>query len=287
MVQWLEEPNNQAVLRRGSGFTKKAALASLVSQLPSKSSQQVVDKYGNIKKSYSKAAQMNDQPGWGLGEEDLAEGKATQRSKLLSACPFFFRLDAIWGNKSNVMSPVAFIPPVTFESGSCSDGAQDLGNDSGLRDILDSELSRTRTDDDRQRLPSCSSTPLPLGRNRSNPATKVGRRRAIPRPAQLSDSEDDEGIRTRKKKKSNLTLGDAIVELSAAWAKGDQLKYSLLEKQLAQQKEQDEKEFELKKRRLDIEQEKAKAETLKYQLLLAQLQRDRHEEENMVDLEGL
>jgi hypothetical protein len=80
MVQWLEEPNNQAVLRRGSGFTKKAALASLVSQLPNKSSQQVVDKYGNIKKSYSKAAQMNDQPGWGLAEDDLAEGKTTQRS---------------------------------------------------------------------------------------------------------------------------------------------------------------------------------------------------------------
>jgi hypothetical protein len=210
--------------------------------------------------------------------------------KLLSACPFFFRLDAIWGNRPNVISPVAFIPPVTFGSGSCSDGAQDLGNDSGLRDILGDELSRTRTDDDtgnRERSPSLSSTPLPLGINRSSPAIKVGRRRVIPRPAQLSDSEDDDGIRTRKKKKSNLTLGDAIVELSAAWAKGDQLKYSLLEKQLAQQKEQDEKEFELKKRRLDIEQEKAKAETLKYQLLLAQLQRDRHEEENMVDLEGL
>ena len=80
MVQWLEEPSNQAMLKRGSGYTKKAALASLVSRLPGRTSQQVVDKYNNTKRSYTKAAQMTDQSGCGLTENDLAEGKTTTRS---------------------------------------------------------------------------------------------------------------------------------------------------------------------------------------------------------------
>jgi len=80
MVQWLEDPNNQAKFRKGSGLTKKAALTLLVNQLPNKTSQQVSDKYGNLKRAYAKAAQLNDQSGWGLMEEDLDEGILTQRS---------------------------------------------------------------------------------------------------------------------------------------------------------------------------------------------------------------
>ena len=80
MVQWLEEPPNQSRFKKGSGFTKKAALAPLVSQLPNRTPQQVSDKYSNIKRAYTKAAQLNGQSGWGLVEGDLTEGRMTQRS---------------------------------------------------------------------------------------------------------------------------------------------------------------------------------------------------------------
>jgi len=33
LVQWIEEPGNQARFKKGSGLTKKAALAPLVDQL--------------------------------------------------------------------------------------------------------------------------------------------------------------------------------------------------------------------------------------------------------------
>jgi hypothetical protein len=51
MVRWLEEPSNQTDFRKGSRLTKKVALTPLVNQLPSKTLQQVSDKYGNLKKS--------------------------------------------------------------------------------------------------------------------------------------------------------------------------------------------------------------------------------------------
>jgi hypothetical protein len=79
MVQWLEEPSNQSRFKKESGLTKKAALAPLASQLSSRTAKQIFDKYCNIKKSRSKAARLNDQSGWGLTEEDLAEGTMTQR----------------------------------------------------------------------------------------------------------------------------------------------------------------------------------------------------------------
>jgi len=80
IVQWLEEPSNQSRFKKGSGLTKKAALAPLASQFPNKTPQQISDKYHNIKRARSKAAKLNDQSGWGLMEEDLAEGTMTQRS---------------------------------------------------------------------------------------------------------------------------------------------------------------------------------------------------------------
>jgi len=83
MVQWLEEPSNQSKFKKGSGMTKKGALSSLVSQIPSKTAKQIFDKYCNIKKAHSKAARLNDQSGWGLMQEDLADGTTTQRSMLL------------------------------------------------------------------------------------------------------------------------------------------------------------------------------------------------------------
>jgi len=53
MVQWLEDPSNQAKFRKGSLIPKKTALTSLVNQLPNKTSQQVSDRCGNLKRTNS------------------------------------------------------------------------------------------------------------------------------------------------------------------------------------------------------------------------------------------
>jgi hypothetical protein len=42
---------------------------------------------------------------------------------------------------------------------------------------------------------------------------------------------------SRKKKKHNLTLGDALAKLSAARTKGDWVKYNLIEKQIVQEEQ--------------------------------------------------
>jgi hypothetical protein len=75
LVQWIKEPGNRARLKNGSGFTKKADLTPLVDRLATRNSQQV---FNSIKRSHMKAAQMNNQSGWGLTKEDLDEGKTTQ-----------------------------------------------------------------------------------------------------------------------------------------------------------------------------------------------------------------
>jgi len=53
MVQWLKEPSNQSKFKKRSGLTKKSALTQLVGQLPYKTPQQVLDKYGNLKRAYA------------------------------------------------------------------------------------------------------------------------------------------------------------------------------------------------------------------------------------------
>jgi hypothetical protein len=58
LVQWIEEPDNQARLKKGSGLTKKAALAPLVDRLVARNAQKVVEKFTNIKRSHMKAAQI-------------------------------------------------------------------------------------------------------------------------------------------------------------------------------------------------------------------------------------
>ena len=79
----LEEPSNEYRFNKGSGATKKAALAPLARWFPRKTAKQIFDKYSNIKRPHSKAAQLNAQPGWGLMDEDLADGMMTQRSMFI------------------------------------------------------------------------------------------------------------------------------------------------------------------------------------------------------------
>jgi hypothetical protein len=68
-VQWLEEPSNQSRFKKGSGLMEKAALAPLANKFPNRTPQQMSEKYNNIKRARSEAAQLNDQSGWGLMKE--------------------------------------------------------------------------------------------------------------------------------------------------------------------------------------------------------------------------
>ena len=61
IVQWLAEPSNWSRLKEVSGLTKTAAPAPVARQFTSKTVGRVFDKYANIKRAHSKAAQLNDQ----------------------------------------------------------------------------------------------------------------------------------------------------------------------------------------------------------------------------------
>ncbi|KAG0642609.1 hypothetical protein HOY80DRAFT_1104414 [Tuber brumale] len=108
LMQWLEEPSNQRKTRKGSGVTKRQVIKEMAAKIPTKPEAKVGYKYDNLLKSYREAVKLNNQRGWGLSGKDLDEGKKSLQEKLLSRCPLFFRLEAIFGDHSNVRPPVQF-----------------------------------------------------------------------------------------------------------------------------------------------------------------------------------
>ncbi|RPA88724.1 hypothetical protein L873DRAFT_1849621 [Choiromyces venosus 120613-1] len=111
LIQWFEDPANQQKTKKGSGITKKMIVTEIAAQIPTKEAVKVGYKYDNLMKSYRAAAKLNNQTGWGLSEQDLDEGHRCLRDKLLSRCPYFFRLERILGDRPNVW------PPILFDSG--------------------------------------------------------------------------------------------------------------------------------------------------------------------------
>ena len=191
--------------------------------------------------------------------------------KLFSICPFFFRLDAIWGGEPNL------IPPDIFESGprTAGSGGTPIPVE-GLQAVSHNKLSRnlrpacessegswdsvsglgcdTNIDNTTpglavpmetqagSRSRPISSLPVAtasgsgsLGKRPANAAHNRSIRRVIPPTILISDSEDETPCRKKKKKGGDLTFGDALARLSTARAKSDQVKYDLIKKQIAQQ----------------------------------------------------
>ncbi|KAG0138657.1 hypothetical protein HOY82DRAFT_534429 [Tuber indicum] len=111
IIEWLEEPENLRKTKKGSGVSKKQIVREIALRIPTKPEVNVGYKYDNLLKSYRAAVKLNSQSGWGLTMDDLDDGKKTLREKLLSRCGFFFRLDAIFGERPNVR------PPALFDSG--------------------------------------------------------------------------------------------------------------------------------------------------------------------------
>ncbi|KAG0138574.1 hypothetical protein HOY82DRAFT_534689 [Tuber indicum] len=89
-------------------------LTEIAARIPTKPIVKIGYKYDNLMKSYKAVVKMNNQSGWGLTQGDLDEGRETLREKILSRCPYFFRLDAILGDLPNDW------PPAFFDSGADS-----------------------------------------------------------------------------------------------------------------------------------------------------------------------
>ncbi|RPA93803.1 hypothetical protein L873DRAFT_1846983 [Choiromyces venosus 120613-1] len=117
LIEWLEEPENLRKMKKGSEVTKKQIVKEIAAKISTKPEVKVGYKYDNLLKSYCEAAKLNNQSGWGLSMEDLDEGKKTLREKLLSRCPYFFRLEAIFGNCPNIR------PLAQYDSDLCSSEA--------------------------------------------------------------------------------------------------------------------------------------------------------------------
>jgi len=58
----------------------------------------ILDKVADMKVARSTAKKARDQSGWGLKAEDHSESQQTYLNK---KCPFFYRLDEIWGTRAN------------------------------------------------------------------------------------------------------------------------------------------------------------------------------------------
>lgn len=79
LIQWLEEPENQRKLQKGSGITKRQIISEIAVQIPTKPREKVGYKYNNLLKSYREAVKLNGQSGWGLSSIDLENGKQKLR----------------------------------------------------------------------------------------------------------------------------------------------------------------------------------------------------------------
>lgn len=55
------------------------------------------DKVSNMKRQWKEAKVMQESTGWGIREDQESIDKALEKK-----CPFFHRLDAIWGTRPNV-----------------------------------------------------------------------------------------------------------------------------------------------------------------------------------------
>jgi len=84
LMQWLEDPENLRKMKKGSGVSKKALIAEISLQIPTKPTIKVGYKYDNLLKSYRAAAKLNNQSGWGLTEKDMDEGRRSLRGMYIN-----------------------------------------------------------------------------------------------------------------------------------------------------------------------------------------------------------
>ncbi|KAL3682554.1 hypothetical protein R1sor_000576 [Riccia sorocarpa] len=109
VVSWTgQTPEAQRFLDRNPSRHDTVQLQSL--GFPPCSAQNLYKKVLRYRSRYESALSILKEIGSGLTDEDIARG-ITLEAKLNKACPFFYRMDALFGTKSNM------VPPATCELG--------------------------------------------------------------------------------------------------------------------------------------------------------------------------
>ncbi|RPA95646.1 hypothetical protein L873DRAFT_1845858 [Choiromyces venosus 120613-1] len=118
LIEWLEESENLRKTKKGSRVSKKQIIKEVAGKIPTEPEVKVSYKYDNLLKSYHEAVKHNNsQSGSGLSMRDLDEGKKNtlRIEKLLSQCLFFFRLEAIFGDRLSIRPPIHYDSSVSKE----------------------------------------------------------------------------------------------------------------------------------------------------------------------------
>lgn len=92
LIGWMEA--NKDALRGLQSRWYKDAREALWKEDRDMTWQRVRDKVQNMKQAWKKGVQLRDQSGWGLRVQD---NEPAVVQKLEKTCPFFWRLDRIWG----------------------------------------------------------------------------------------------------------------------------------------------------------------------------------------------
>ena len=97
LIDWMEEHLEDL---RGKQVTwHKDVKEQLFSNDNHITVRKITNKVANMKRAWRDARAMQDQSGWGLQED---ENDSTINGVLERKCPFYWRLDAIWGSRPNV-----------------------------------------------------------------------------------------------------------------------------------------------------------------------------------------
>ena len=117
MIEWLEIKENLQLVLGDSALNtpvvsgKKVKkvdawkdLAAILTKRHSKefTADQAKNRYYSIKTNYTKTIDESLKTGWGLNDKDMLKGILTLNDKLEAKCPFFQRLDVLFGDRQNV-----------------------------------------------------------------------------------------------------------------------------------------------------------------------------------------
>lgn len=117
IVEWLELPANFKLITGSAAINSKVtagvklkrtdaykALAETVSKGSgiAWTPEHGKNRYESYLKLYKKTKQESERTGWGLTDEDTDKGITTIDLKLDAMCPYFERLDALFGDRQNV-----------------------------------------------------------------------------------------------------------------------------------------------------------------------------------------
>ncbi|KAG0642620.1 hypothetical protein HOY80DRAFT_1103785 [Tuber brumale] len=306
LMQWLEEPSNQRKTRKRSGITKRQVIKEMAAKILMKPEAKVGYKYDNLLKSYREAVKLNNQTGWGLSGKVLDEGKKSLQEKLLSQCPLFFHLNAIFGDHPNVrplvqfdfsfnireassaveklleaMAPVPVGNEISMEGGRKEgdrgederedmDGVEEVGKwgDEGLVIGIEGE---DRSELHNQGSFRRSKTPIKIDDDELVLLSRIREWEGEEKDREKTEEDGEESGRNLKKKKSGGLLVDAVMILASAKIEGEEKKFEFLNRHMLQQGELHHEELELKWEKLALKKEKVKAEQQRTELLMLQL----------------